>query len=150
MLKKLPRRKEIPAPTRISRRDESLALKATCLFLFPRKGIFNECGEIGRPSRARSRTRHRQGAAGRCPFKYRAYFRRCRCIWPNGSAEISSASISAISISDTHDLFMKKAPRATGGRRGGQNLAGGMREVCNIAYRDPPGAEGARARDSRV
>lgn len=71
-----------------------------------------------------------------CPFERRAYSRRCRVHLAHGSghfadAEISSTDVSAISISDTHDLFMKKAPRAAatemvaGPCRGGE--AGGRR-----------------------
>jgi len=89
----------------------------------------NKFGEIRRFSRICSYA-NMAGAACRYLFKYRAYFRRCRCIWLNGSVEISSANISAISISDTHDLFMKKAPRATGGRRGGWTT-GGRRRAGN-------------------
>lgn len=109
------------------------------------KGIFNEIGEIRLFSRISVRMQHAQvQALRRCPFKYRAYFRRCRCIWLNGSAEISPANISAISISDTHDLFMKKAPRATGGRREGQlPEVGGVREMCNNASRFAMCGEGA-------
>lgn len=56
--------------------------------------------------------------------------------------EISSANISAISISDTHDLFMKKAPRVAAAgnltsKRGNcistEELDGCMRQMCNNA-----------------
>lgn len=46
-----------------------------------------------------------------CPSECRAYSRRCRYIWLTIRQKYRRTDISAISISDTHDLFMKKASR---------------------------------------
>lgn len=67
--------------------------------------------------------------------------------------EISSANVSAISISDTHDLFMKKAPRVAvrrgdlqegtaPWRRGLGRHAANVQQCIMIRY-----AKGARARE---